>query len=80
MADLYAVVKRHMKQRDDMSLRALAQAVHCDASYLSKALRGIKPFGPKLARDIDTALAANGEIIREAAKIRVSSKQMTVVT
>lgn len=70
MADLYAVVKRHMKQRDDMSLRALAQAVHCDASYLSKALRGIKPFGPKLARDIDTALAANGGITREAAKIR----------
>jgi hypothetical protein len=72
MADLYAVVQRNMKQRDDMSLRALAKAVHCDPSYLSKALRGIKPFGPKLARDVDTALAADGEIIREAAKIRAA--------
>jgi hypothetical protein len=36
----------------------------------SKALRGLKPFGPRLARDIDDALAADGEIIREAAKIR----------
>jgi hypothetical protein len=70
MADLYALVKRHMEQRDGMSLRALASAVHCDASYLSKALRGIKPFGPKLARDVDETLAAGGEIIREAAKIR----------
>jgi hypothetical protein len=50
-----------------MSLRALAGAVHCDASYLSKALRGLKPCGPKLARDIDTALEAGGEIIQAAA-------------
>ena len=72
MADLYAVVRRHMDARG-MSLRALAAAVHHDASYLSKALRGLKPFGPKLARDIDDVLAADGEIIREAAKIRARS-------
>lgn len=69
MADLCAVVRRHMEARG-LSLRSLAAAVHHDASYLSKALRGLKPFGPKLARDIDDALAAGGEIIREAAKIR----------
>jgi hypothetical protein len=50
-----------------MSLRALAGAVHCDASYLSKALRGLKPCGPKLARDIDEALEAKGEVIQAAA-------------
>jgi hypothetical protein len=65
MADLYAVVKRHMDQRG-MSLRALARAVHHDASYLSKALRGVKPLGPALARDIDTALGADGEITAAA--------------
>jgi tetratricopeptide (TPR) repeat protein len=73
MADLYAVVRRHLDARG-MSLRALAVAVHHDASYLSKALRGLKPFGPKLARDIDDALAADGEIIREAAKIRAPKR------
>ena len=55
MADLYAVAGRLMEQRG-MSLRALAKAVHHDPSYLSKALRGIKPCGPALARAIDDAL------------------------
>lgn len=67
MADLHAVVKRHMEARG-MSLRGLANAVHHDPSYLSKALRGLKPFGPMLARDIDTALGADGEVIRAAAR------------
>ncbi len=65
MADLYAVVERHRKARG-MSLRALARAVHHDPSYVSRALRGLKPLGPKLARDIDDALAAGGEIIQAA--------------
>jgi tetratricopeptide (TPR) repeat protein len=69
MADLYAVVQRHMKLHD-ISLRALARAVHHDPSYLSKALRGLKPCGPKLARDIDDALAAGGDIIQAAASRR----------
>jgi hypothetical protein len=73
MADLHAVVRRHMEARG-MSLRALAAAIHHDPSYLSKALRGLKPFGPMLARDIDDALAADGEIIREAAKIRAPKR------
>jgi tetratricopeptide (TPR) repeat protein len=50
-----------------MSLRALAKAVPCDPTYLSRALRGIQPFGPKLARDVDNALQAGGEIVRAAA-------------
>jgi hypothetical protein len=65
MADLYVVVQRHMKARD-MSLRALAKAVHHDPSYLSKALRGLKPLGPALARDIDRALGAEGEVTAAA--------------
>jgi hypothetical protein len=67
MADLHAVVQRHMKQRN-MSLRALARAVHHDPSYISKALRGIKPLGPALACDIDRALGADGEITAAAAR------------
>jgi hypothetical protein len=63
--DLYAVVQRHMKQRG-MSLRALAKAVHHDPSYVSKALRGLKPLGFALARDIDRALGASGEVTAAA--------------
>src|ERR1700722_5335231 len=66
MADLHAVVHRHLQARG-MSRRGLAAAVHCDASYLSKALRGLKPCGPNLARDIDTALNAGGEVTQAAA-------------
>ena len=53
-----------------ISLRALAKALHHDPSYVSRALRGLKPCGPKLARDIDDALAAGGEIIRAASRSR----------
>lgn len=67
MADLYAVVERHRKARG-ISLRALAKVLHCDPSYLSKVLRGVKPCGHKLARDIDDALAAGGEIISAASR------------
>jgi hypothetical protein len=67
MADLHAVVARHMETRG-MSVRALARAVHHDPSYLSKALRGLKPLGPALARNIDQALGAGGEIIAAAAQ------------
>jgi hypothetical protein len=69
MADLHAVAQRHMEARG-ISLRALAKAVHHDPSYVSKALRGLKPCGPKLARDIDDALAAGGEIISAASRSR----------
>jgi hypothetical protein len=67
MADLRALVARYMEERG-MSVRALARAVHHDPSYLSKALRGIKPLGPALARDVDRALGAGGEIIAAAAR------------
>lgn len=69
MGDLHAVAQRHM-EACGMSLRALAKAVHHDASYVSKALRGVKPCGPKLARDIDDVLAAGGEIISAALRSR----------
>ena len=67
MPDLNMVARRLMEQRV-MSLRALAKAVHQDPSYLSRVLRGLKPCGPRLARDIDDALAADGEIVRAAAR------------
>ena len=69
MPDLNSVARRLMEQRG-VSLRALAKAVHQDPSYLSRVLRGLKPCGPKLARDIDDALTAGGEVIRAAALAR----------
>ena len=67
MADLYAVVRRLMVERG-MSNNALAKAVHHDPSYLSKAVRGIKPCGPALARAVDEALGAGGEVVAAAAR------------
>jgi hypothetical protein len=67
MADLQAVVTRLMEERG-MSLRALAKAVHHDPSYISKALRGIKPCGAALARAIDGALEADGDVVRAATR------------
>jgi transcriptional regulator with XRE-family HTH domain len=63
------MVKRLREQRG-MSQNALAKAIHHDRSYLSKALRGVKPCGPALARLIDSALDANGEIIQAALRSR----------
>jgi hypothetical protein len=77
MADLYAVVKRHMDVRG-MSLRALAKAVHHDPSYVSRALRGLKPLGPALARDIDRALGAGGEVIAAAQRPAPAPQEMPV--
>jgi hypothetical protein len=51
-----------------MSLRALARIIHCDPSTLSKQLRGIKRCGPHIARAMDTALGAGGEIIEAASR------------
>lgn len=67
MADLNAVVERLRKQRG-MSLRGLAKAIHHDPSYLSRTLRGIQPCSPKLARAIDEALCADGEVVQAAAR------------
>lgn len=50
-----------------MSLRALASAVGNDPGYISKVLRGLKPAGPDVARRIDDALGAGGEVIAAAA-------------
>ena len=65
--DLNTVARRLMNERG-LSLRALAKAVLQDPSYLSRVLRGIKPCGPRLARDIDDALGAGGEITRAATR------------
>jgi hypothetical protein len=68
MAELHDVVHGLMSELG-MSLRALAKAVHHDPSYVSKAVRGIKPCGPALARAIDDVLGADGTIIAAAAAV-----------
>ena len=65
MADLYAVAAQHMTARK-MSLRALAAAVPCNAGYLSKVLRGLRPCSRALASAIDAALNAGGDVIKAA--------------
>jgi hypothetical protein len=67
MTDLYDLVRVH-RERRGLSLRGLARAIPCDPSYLSKALHGAKPCGPALARAIDDALDAGGEIVQAAAR------------
>jgi hypothetical protein len=51
-----------------MSVRALASAVGNDVSYVSRVLRGLKPAGPDIARRIDGALRAGGEVIAAASR------------
>lgn len=56
-----------MKERGT-GMRALATAVHNDPSYISRVIRGIKPAGPDIARRIDEALGAGGDIIAAASR------------
>jgi hypothetical protein len=65
MADFAAVVRRYMDERG-VGIRALARAVNYDPSYLSKIVRGVKPCGAEMARRIDRALGAGGEIVNAA--------------
>ncbi len=67
MADLHTVVTRLRNERG-ISQNALAKAVHHDPSYVSRSIRGIQPCGPALARAIDEALNAGGEVIEAAAQ------------
>ena len=68
MADFTEVVRLWMDERD-IGTRALAKTLNHDPSYLSKVLRGIKPCGPDIARRIDKALGAGGEIIEAACRL-----------
>lgn len=65
MADLHALVTRLREERG-ITQNALAKAVYQDRSYLSKVLRGLKPCGPALARALDDALHAGGQVIDAA--------------
>jgi hypothetical protein len=65
MEDFHAVAERLREQRG-MSVRALAKTAHCDPGNLSKVLRGLRSCSPVLARAIDAALGADGEIIQAA--------------
>lgn len=61
-----AVARRHM-ERADIGVRKLARIVHRNAGYMSKILSGQRPCGPALARSIDDALGARGEIVEAVA-------------
>lgn len=61
------VVKRYMGERG-IGTRALARALHHDPGYLSKVLRGVRDCSDDLARRIDQALDAGGEITTAAAR------------
>jgi transcriptional regulator with XRE-family HTH domain len=65
MTDFAEVVGRYMTQRG-MSLRALAKAAPYDQGTLSKILNGKRPATPYVARLLDNALGADGEITAAA--------------
>ena len=67
MADFTAVVRRYMGERG-MSLRALGRASGYDPGHLSRILSGHKAPTPYLARLLDNALDAGGEIAAAAAR------------
>ena len=54
-------------ERAGIGVRRLARIVHRDAGYISKILSGQRPCGPALARSIDDALRAGGEIVAAVA-------------
>jgi hypothetical protein len=62
MGDFADVVRRYMSERG-LSVRATAKAAgYSDHTLLSKVLNGHKPATPHLARRLDDALGAGGEI------------------
>jgi hypothetical protein len=66
MSDFTEVVRRLMDERST-GTRALARATGHDPGYVSRVINGRKPAGPDIARRIDQALGADGEIIAAAA-------------
>jgi transcriptional regulator with XRE-family HTH domain len=73
MSGFREVVQNHMKARG-LGVRALARETGYDPSYLSKVLRGRKPAGADIARHLDEALRAGGEIIQAAALSQASPR------
>lgn len=67
MEDLKAVVTR-LREGRGMSLRALGRTINQDPTYLGRVLSGVKPCGYSIARAIDDALEADGEVIDAAAR------------
>jgi hypothetical protein len=59
-------VARRLMDESGVSVRGLARAARYDISTVSKALRGLKPFSEGLARAVDGALDAGGEVIGAA--------------
>jgi hypothetical protein len=61
--DTFTAVARRHRERAGIGVRKLARTVHRDPGYISKILSGQRPCDPALARSIDDALGAGGEII-----------------
>jgi transcriptional regulator with XRE-family HTH domain/tetratricopeptide (TPR) repeat protein len=67
MTDAAGEMRRLMADRG-LSLRGLARQAGYDPSYLSKVLRGRKPFTPSVAARLDSVLDADGAVIDLAAR------------
>jgi len=65
--DTFTAVARRHRERAGIGVRKLARIVHRDPGYISKILSGQRPCAPALARSIDDALGAGGEIISAVA-------------
>lgn len=71
MNDFTEIVKRRMSEHG-IGTRALARAVGHDPGYVSRVINGRKPAGPDIARRLDDALQADGEVARAAAEAEAS--------
>jgi transcriptional regulator with XRE-family HTH domain len=62
---------RRLRQEQELSLRATAKLAHVDCGYLSKIENGHRPGTLPVARAVDNALGANGELVAIARAERV---------
>lgn len=65
--DAFASAASRLRDQSDLSLEDVATAAGFSGSYISKVLRGHRPPTPEIARKLDHALRADGELIRLAA-------------
>ncbi|MFD8501009.1 tetratricopeptide repeat protein [Amycolatopsis sp. NPDC059657] len=62
----FATEVKRLRRRLGVSLSALAQQTSFSESYISKMLRGDRPLSPRVVKELDNALKAEGALERMA--------------
>ncbi|GLY38841.1 hypothetical protein Amsp01_048650 [Amycolatopsis sp. NBRC 101858] len=75
--DSFAAAVHRKRREHGLTLGEVAEKAGYSASYLSKLLNGHRALLPAVVRDLDTALVADGELVKVAAEQRGDSRPMT---